>query len=79
MDRIEGNLAVLLVSEAEEEMIVPLAKLPPGIQAGDWLRVERRGGQLLSATLDPEETEARRRRIRGKLDRLLGRTEEPRP
>lgn len=73
IDRIEGNLAVLLVGDEEREMVVPLTDLPPGVQGGDWLIVEVERGRLISATLDLQETEARRQRIQAKLQRLLQR------
>ncbi|MBI3953966.1 MAG: DUF3006 domain-containing protein [Chloroflexi bacterium] len=73
IDRIDEGLAVLLVGDDERELVVPLSALPPGAQAGDWLQVELEGGRLVQATLDKQETARRRRRIQGKLDRLLGR------
>ncbi|GBD11871.1 hypothetical protein HRbin23_01551 [bacterium HR23] len=77
IDRIEGSLAVLLVGEEEREMVVPLAHLPQGVEAGDWLRVEMEEGRLVGATLDPQETQARRQRIQAKLQRLLERGRRP--
>ncbi|MFN3973657.1 MAG: DUF3006 domain-containing protein [Dehalococcoidia bacterium] len=73
VDRIEGPLAVLLVGDEEREVVVLLTDLPNGVQVGDWLVVEMEGGRLVTATLDPQETEARRRRIQAKLERLLER------
>ncbi|MCS7207229.1 MAG: DUF3006 domain-containing protein [Dehalococcoidia bacterium] len=79
VDRIEGNLAVLLVGEEEREMVVPLAHLPQALEAGDWLVVEIENGRLVSAQRDPQETQARRQRIQAKLQRLLERSRQERP
>lgn len=72
IDRIDEGIAVLLLGEAEQELYVPLAQLPPGAKAGDWLRVTVVSGQLQRAEPDLEETRRRRERIRAKLDKLLG-------
>ena len=71
IDRIEEGRAVLLVGAAEREMIVPLSALPQGAAPGHWLRIEIEGGELRSATLDPEQTARRQSRLRERLARLL--------
>ncbi len=73
LDRIDEGLAVLMVGAEERELVVPLVALPSGVAAGDWLQVELDGERLVRATVDRAETARRRRRIEGKLDRLLGR------
>jgi hypothetical protein len=70
IDRFEGSLAVLLVGDSEEKLVVPRSTLPKGAKAGHWLQVEIRNGQLQSATLDEAETERMRQRIAEKLERL---------
>jgi hypothetical protein len=77
VDRLEGHLAVLLVGEEEREMVVPLHHLPHGVQPGDWLEVTIEEGRLVAAVLDPQETQARRRRMEEKLRRLLERGRQP--
>ncbi|MSQ32911.1 MAG: DUF3006 domain-containing protein [Dehalococcoidia bacterium] len=77
IDRIDEGLATLMVGAEGRELVVPLAALPAGIAAGDWLQVELEGGRLVRATVDRTETARRRRRIRGKLDRLLARGPKP--
>lgn len=70
IDRFEGDKAVVLVGEREEQLIVERDDLPAGAREGDWLRVEVEHGALLQAELDPEETAARRARIAEKLEAL---------
>lgn len=63
VDRIEdGRHAVLLVGEAEVELVVDVALLPEGTAEGDWLR--------LGLTADPERTAQRRGAIEDRLERI---------
>ncbi len=70
IDRWEGDQAVLLVGEDEQQLVVERNALPPGSKEGDWVQVEIQAGSLVSATLDANETAARRARIADKLDAL---------
>jgi len=40
IDRIEGNLAVLLVGDKETPLNVPLFLLPEKVKEGTWLHLE---------------------------------------
>ncbi len=71
VDRIDEGVAVLLISPEERELSVPVDQLPPGVQAGDWLKVTIVNGQLKQAEPDRDETKRRQERIRNKLDRLF--------
>ncbi|MBF8304385.1 MAG: hypothetical protein HW399_760 [Dehalococcoidia bacterium] len=71
IDRIDEGIVVLLVGPEERELAVPVGQLPPGVQAGDWLRVTIVNGQLKQVELDREETKRRRERIKAKLDKLF--------
>lgn len=70
VDRVVGGIAVLLLEPADEELLVPLARLPAGAGEGDWLEVELEGGELRAARLDPAATARARTRVRAKLDVL---------
>jgi hypothetical protein len=70
IDRFEGDIAVLLVGEAQRVVDVPREQLPSEVRAGQWLRVQLRGERLLHAELDADATDAARRRIQDKLARL---------
>ena len=72
IDRIEGDLAVLLVGEDERELLVPVRDLPAGSGPGVWLRIALEEGQLQHADIDRETTRIRKSRIQGMMDRLLG-------
>ncbi|MCL5257111.1 MAG: DUF3006 domain-containing protein [Chloroflexi bacterium] len=71
IDRIEdGRLAVLFDDQGRQRMNVPVESLPPGSTEGDWLVVTPTESGALVIEMDRGETEARRKRIRAKLDRL---------
>ncbi len=70
IDRFENGHAVLLVGDEGRRLSVPRKALPRGAREGSWLKVDVEGDQLVSATIDHEETAAARQRIADKLDRL---------
>ena len=70
VDRFEGDKAVILVGEEEEQLVVDRGKLPPGTREGDWLKADVQDDVLLSADLDPEETARAGARIAEKLAAL---------
>jgi len=74
IDRFEEQGAVLLVGEGSRQLVVPRQSLPPDAAEGQWLRVQVEGEKLLSAVVDGEETDLRRRRISEKRARLLRRS-----
>ncbi len=71
IDRIDEGIVVLLVGPEERELSVLVGQLPPGVQAGDWLRVIIVNGKLKQVELDREEAQKRRERIKAKLNRLF--------
>jgi hypothetical protein len=70
IDRFEGDIAVLLVGSAQRIVDVPREHLPPGVEAGQWLRVQLDGDVLMHAAPDADATEDARQRIQEKLARL---------
>ena len=71
VDRIvDGKTAVILVGEDERQHHCPADALPEGAREGTWLRVRVESGKIVSMELDQEETDAVRRRIQKKVDRL---------
>ena len=71
IDRVEdGELAVLLVGDAQVERVVAISQLPSGAEPGSWLWVQFEGDQLIAARLDADETEQSRQRIAEKMKRL---------
>lgn len=72
VDRIEGDLAVLLVGDREEEHHVPAARLPDGAGEGTWLLVST-AGELRVLGLDPDGEAAQRDRVADRLEQLRGR------
>ena len=70
VDRFEGKFAVLLVGDAERKLNIPRAQLAKGVKEGDWLKVEIADGNLVRAELDMEETQKRKERILGMMEKL---------
>ncbi|MBI2866743.1 MAG: DUF3006 domain-containing protein [Chloroflexi bacterium] len=64
IDRIEGDVAVLLVSRDEREVVAPRAALPTSARPGDWLLVEVEGDRIVRAEVDAQETLHRAERLR---------------
>jgi hypothetical protein len=70
IDRFEGNLAVLLVGDGQEQLLVPRKSLPRRAREGHWLQVEVENGIIQNAIIDKEETARAKQRIAEKLARL---------
>jgi hypothetical protein len=70
IDRIENGIAVVLIGEAERQVNVPREQLPKGAREGAWLKVEMAADQIVRIELDREATEAARKRIAEKLEKL---------
>lgn len=70
IDRFEGDVAVLLVGDDSQQVDVPRRLLPRKAHEGDHLHIELRDGQVVKAEIDAQATEAARKRIQEKLDRL---------
>ncbi len=68
VDRFEGTIAVLLIED--EPFDVPRSSLPHGTHEGDYLKVEMDDGAIISFERDQTTTEAAKKRIAEKLDRL---------
>ena len=74
VDRIvDGKTAVILVGEDERQHVYPADKLPEGAKEGTWLTVVVERGEIASMEVDQDETDAVRRRIQDKMDRLRAR------
>lgn len=80
VDRIEGDLAVVLV-EADgtvvEELTAPIDDLPTGIEAGTVLEVRIEDDTLVDVTIDPDATRERKTSAWDRFDRLSRRPDEP--
>jgi hypothetical protein len=70
IDRFEGELAVLLLDDGDERLVVPRVSLPLGAREGQWLQVDVQDGVVVSAIIDEEETDSVKQRIAEKLERL---------
>jgi len=81
LDRLEGDLAVLIVEddgEAIDDLVVPIEDLPAdGREPDAILEVEVACDDVTDVTYDPTETEARAERAQDRFDRLARRPDEP--
>jgi len=76
---VDGRWAVLLVGSDEREQVVELACLPPGVEAGSWLKVHFDGHRLAAVQRDEEATAEAAAHIRQKLEQLRRRGRRPDP
>ena len=70
VDRFEGRYAVLLVGDEGRPLDVLRRQLPRKAREGHWLQIELREGAIVRVVVDEAATEAARRRIQEKLERL---------
>ncbi|MFB3765030.1 MAG: DUF3006 domain-containing protein [Methanotrichaceae archaeon] len=69
MDRLEGNMAVLLIRDDESiKFNMPTALLPEGIQEGDILEI--------SIIKDAQATEDAKARVSGRIERLKRKSQD---
>lgn len=83
IDRVEGDLAVvILLGEEETEQHLPVHSLPDDAGEGSWLWVVQKQGSLVVIGLDAEGEQAQRRQIAERMgslreDRSTGRFNRP--
>ena len=70
IDRFEGDQAVLLLKDGQDQLVTPRKVLPNGAKEGDWLQIEIKNGEVVSAVIDEEETARAKQRIAVKLAKL---------
>jgi hypothetical protein len=70
IDRIEGDMAVLLIGDSEQRMEVVRKMLPKKATEGQWLKVEMTAGEITHIEIDAEETARTKERIAEKLASL---------
>jgi len=67
---INGQHAVLIIGDSEEQRVVDRSRLPTGAREGTWLRLQFDDDELIKATIDTAETERVRARVEEKMRRL---------
>ena len=60
IDRFEGDLAVLILSDDEKRLNIPREVLPPKAKEGSWLTLDIIGGEPRNIKFDPQQTETTR-------------------
>ncbi len=69
IDRIENDLAILLVGDQEIQVDIPVSLLPDGAKEGSWLTIDMK--------LDLDAEQQQRKKISGMLERLKNKNNEP--
>ncbi len=72
IDRIEDDVAVVLVGADEREITCSANVLPSGVRAGGAVRVRLDGDRILYMEADPDEDALSAARIGAKLEWLRG-------
>lgn len=53
LDRIEdGQYAVILLEQLNQEIVLPVERLPAGSGVGSWFGITMESGEVMSITLD---------------------------
>lgn len=68
IDRIEGDLAILLVGDQEDMLNVPMYMLPEGATEGSWL--------VIRFSLDEDTTNQQYRRNKSLIEGLIKKNDE---
>lgn len=67
VERIDDQVALLLVGPAEDGLHVPVEVLPDGVGEGTWLRLDL---DALVVGIDRDLTEARAADVRTRMERI---------
>jgi len=70
IDRFEGDRAVLLLNDGQEQIIAFRKVLPTEAKQGDWLQIEIKNEEVVTAVIDEEETIRAKQRIAEKLAKM---------
>ena len=70
LDRFEGQWAVFILEDTSEVVSYPRSKLASEISEGDYVLLLIEGDSIQDIVQDKDSTEAARKRIEQKLERL---------
>lgn len=74
IDRIvDGEHAVILVGNEEQEIVYPAKELPPAAKEGSVLQVILENGVIEQIELDETDTEQTRKSVMEQMNRLINR------
>lgn len=75
LDRVEDHeLAVILMEETKQEIVIPIAKLPPNSKEGTWFQLEEVDGTFRVLRIDKEKTKQKKERSTDLLAQLRARS-----
>ena len=71
LDRVEdNNMAVILIEEENEEIVVPIDELPDGSKEKTWLQMEHVQGLYKVISIDHETTAEKAQQTSALMEKL---------
>lgn len=70
LDRIENQLAVILIEDINKEIIIPMKDLPPNSQEGTWFDLEELEGEIKIISIDHDLTQKEAQKSQDLLNQL---------
>jgi len=70
LDRIEDNVAVILVEEIKEQFTLPKEELPEHSEEGTWFSIKKEKGGFTIVQIDRELTKQKREKSLDLLSQL---------
>jgi len=71
LDRVEDNdMAVILIEEKNEEIVVPIDELPNGCKEKTWLHMEHIQGSYKVISIDHETTAKKAQQTSALMEKL---------
>lgn len=73
IDRIEENVATIIIEDIKEELIVPVGKLPIGSEEGTWLNIEKIEHNYTVININEEKTDMMKQQSEQLMNKLKSR------
>lgn len=73
IDRIENNVATILIEDIKEELIVPVDQLPDGSKEGTWLNIEKVEHKFIIVDINEEKTISMKQQSKQLMNKLKSR------
>ncbi|MEQ2525462.1 DUF3006 family protein [Bacillaceae bacterium CLA-AA-H227] len=71
-DRIEEDVAVIIIEETKEQFTKPIEQLPAGSVPGTWLEVTINHDEIVEMELDSSTTESKQQTTEDLITKIRG-------
>lgn len=71
-DRIEEDVAVIIIEETKEQFTKPFEELPAGSVPGTWLEVTINHDEIVEMKLDASTTESKQQKTEDLMAKIRG-------